>query len=151
MIDFEASSLDQDSYPIEAGLALWPAPGEPVLGWSALIRPAGEWTRHGHWSPASAKVHGIRGRDLLVYGQSPAQVASALNAALGPNSMAWCDGGPYDAHWARALFKAAGVKPAFALRDWSQLISLLGKEARERALAWIEQSPARHRARADAG
>lgn len=96
-------------------------------------------------------MHGIRGGDLLVHGQSPAQVASALNAALGPNSMAWCDGGPYNAHWARALFKAAGVKPAFALRDWSQLISLLGKVARERALAWIEQSPARYRARADAG
>jgi hypothetical protein len=149
-IDFEASSLDQDSYPIEVGLALWPAPDEPILGWSALIRPAGEWTRCGHWSPASAKVHGIRGSDLLVRGQEPARVAAALNAALGPNGIAWCDGGPYDAHWAGALFKTGGIKPTFALGDWSRLAAMLGAAARERALAWLEQAPTRHRARADA-
>lgn len=41
-IDFEASSLDEDSYPIEVGLALWPAPGESILSWTALIQPAGK-------------------------------------------------------------------------------------------------------------
>jgi DNA polymerase-3 subunit epsilon len=150
VIDFEASSLDQDSYPIEVGLALWPAPGEPILGWSALIRPAGDWTRHGHWSPASGKVHGIRGSDILAHGQSPEQVAAALNAALGPGAVAWCDGGPYDAHWAGALFKAGGIKPLFALGDWHRLAAMLGTEGRERALAWLDRAPTRHRARGDA-
>ena len=101
VIDFEASSLDDDSYPMEVGLALWPGPDEPILGWSTLIRPAGDWARRGHWSPASAKVHGIRGSDLLAHGRSPERIASALNEALGPGAVAWCDGGPYDAHWAR--------------------------------------------------
>ena len=84
VIDFEASSLDPNGYPIEVGLALWPAPDEPIRGWSALIRPAEDSTRHGHWSPASAKLHGIRGSDLLARGQPSGRIAAALNAALGP-------------------------------------------------------------------
>jgi hypothetical protein len=106
--------------------------------------------RRGHWSPASAKVHGIRGSDLLAHGQSPEQVAAALNAALGPGAIAWCDGGPYDAHWARALFTAAGVKPLFILGDWHRLAAMLGGSARERALDWLERAPTQHRAREDA-
>lgn len=150
VIDFEASSLDEDGYPVEVGLALWPAPDAPILGWSALIRPAGDWARRGHWSPASAKVHGIRGSDLLAHGQPPERIATALNEALGPGAVAWCDGGPYDAHWARALFKAGGVRPSFTLGDWHRLVPLLGAPARERALTWLQDAPARHRARADA-
>ena len=84
VIDFEASSLDPNGYPIEVGLALRPAPDEPIRGWSALIRPAEDWTRHGDWSPASAKVHGIRGGELLARGQPSEPIATALNAALGP-------------------------------------------------------------------
>lgn len=150
ILDFEASSLDEDSYPIEVGLALWPAPDESILGWSTLICPVGDWVRRGHWSPASAKVHGIRGSDLLAHGQSPERIASALNEALGPGAVAWCDGGPYDAHWARALFKAGGVRQSFALGDWHRLVPLLGAPARERALTWLKDAPTRHRARADA-
>ena len=150
VIDFEASSLEQDSYPIEVALALWSGPSEPVLGWSTLIRPAWDWTRNGHWSPASAKVHGIRGRDLLGQGHEPARVAKALNDTLGPGTIAWCDGGPYDAYWRQTLLKAAGVKPVFMLGDWHQLVATIGREARERALEWLEQAATRHRARADA-
>ena len=131
-IDFEASSLDQDGYPIEVGLALWPALDQPILGWSTLIRPAWNWTRNGHWSPASAKVHGICGRDLLERGQEPVLVAAGLNAALGSGAVAWCDGGAYDAHWMQALFK--GKRPAkvalfcwretFVLRSWITLSTM---------------------------
>jgi len=65
VIDIEASSLDLTGHPIEVGLALLSAPNEPIFGWSTLIRPVDEWRLHGHWSPVSAKVHGIRGGDLL--------------------------------------------------------------------------------------
>jgi len=40
-LDFEASSLSQDSWPIEVGLS-WLAGGE-VQTWSTLIRPAPDW------------------------------------------------------------------------------------------------------------
>ena len=150
VIDFEASSLDLDSYPIEVGIACWPAPDEPVFGWSTLIRPAGAWTRQGHWSPASAKVHGIRGSDLVTHGHSSERVAAALNEALGPGGAAWCDGADYDEHWAGALFKAANIRRTFSLGDWHRLAAMPGRKARERALVWIGQAKARHRARDDA-
>jgi hypothetical protein len=35
-IDFEASSLEDCSYPIEVGIAVWPACEAPILGWSTL-------------------------------------------------------------------------------------------------------------------
>jgi hypothetical protein len=149
-IDVEASSLDLKGYPIEVGLALWPAPNEPTFGWSTLIRPIDEWRLHGHWSPASARVHGITGRDLAAHGRSPQQVAAALNVALGAGKTAWCDGGPYDAQWMRALFRAGGVTPTFVVDDWHRLPSMLGRAVRERALMGVEQAATRHRARADA-
>lgn len=150
VIDIEASSLELTGYPIEVGLALWHAPDEPIFGWSTLIQPVDEWRAFGHWSPVSAKVHGIRGRDLLVHGHSPRQIAAALNETLGSGIVVWCDGGPYDAQWIKALFKAGGVKPAFALGDWHRLALMLGNPLRERALIALEQAPTRHRARADA-
>jgi len=150
VIDIEASSLDLRGYPIEVGLAAWPAPTEPISGWSTLIRPTDEWRQHGHWSPASAKVQGIRGTDLLAHGRSPQQVAAALNEALGTGTVVWCDGGPYDAQSLQALFKAGGIKSTFALGDWHRLVSALGRAVREHALSRLEQSPMRHRARADA-
>ncbi len=150
VIDFEASSLDLDSYPIEVGIACWPAPDEPVFGWSTLIRPAGAWTRQGHWSPASAKVHGIRGSDLVAHGHLPEQVAAALNEALGPGGIAWCDGADYDEHWTSVLFKAANIRPTFTLGDWHRLAAMPGPAARERTLDRMRQVKARHRARDDA-
>lgn len=150
VIDIEASSLDLMGYPIEVGLALWPEPDQPIFGWSTFIRPTDEWRQHGHWSPVSARVHGISGRDLLAEGRPPQQVAAALNEALGLGSIVWCDGGPYDAQWIRALFKAGGLRPAFSLGDWHRLTAMLDDAARERALIGLEQAPARHRARGDA-
>jgi hypothetical protein len=150
VLDFEASSLELTGYPIEAGLALWHAPGEPIFGWSVLIRPTDDWRQHGHWSLDSAKVHGLRGRDLIADGWPPQRVARALNEALGPGRTAWCDGGPYDAFWTQTLFRAAGIDASFVLGDWYGLARSLGKAARERAFAWLERVPARHRAREDA-
>lgn len=112
--------------------------------------PAGPWIRRGRWSVASAKVHGICRSDLVAHGQSPAWVAAALNAALGPGGVAWCNGNPYDTHWAGILFAAAGVEPLFILDDWDRLTDMLGKGGRERALAWLKRAPQQHRARADA-
>ena len=149
-IDFEASSLDPAGYPIEVGLAVWPRPDEPIKGWSALICPTTAWLRDGHWSSASAKVHGLRGRDLLASGWPAERVARTLNAVIWSGGTAWCDGGPYDAEWARMLFRAANLSPTFVLDDWHRLAMMLGKVARERALTRLTSCPAKHRARADA-
>ncbi|MEI4263634.1 3'-5' exonuclease [Roseovarius sp. D0-M9] len=55
-LDFEASSLSPDSWPIEVGLS-WLENGY-VQTWSSLIRPASNWSLF-DWSLQSAAVHGI--------------------------------------------------------------------------------------------
>jgi len=149
-IDFEASSLEPGGYPIEVGLGLWPAPDQPIFGWSTLIRPTNDWLRTGDWSKESREVHGISQSELISRGREPLEVAKAVNQALAQSPLVWCDGGPYDTQWARTLFKAAGLKMARPLGDWHQLLTTLDSAARERALDWLEQTPSRHRAREDA-
>jgi len=95
-------------------------------------------------------VHGILGRDLLASGQPVGRVAAALNEALGPGTIAWCDGAAYDIHWTGALFKAAKIAPLFVLGDWHRLTAMLSPAMRECGLHWLEQAPSRHRAREDA-
>ena len=47
VLDFEASSLSDDSYPIEVGVALVLNSDGPIRVWSSLIQPCREWTsRH---------------------------------------------------------------------------------------------------------
>jgi hypothetical protein len=77
-------------------------------------------------------------------------VAATLNEMLGPGRVAWCDGDAYDIHWTGALFKAANATPLFRLGAWHRLIAMLGPAMRERGLNWLDQAPARHRARDDA-
>ncbi|KAA2235883.1 hypothetical protein [Salinarimonas soli] len=149
-IDFEASSLEPGGYPIEVGLAFWGAPDEPVYSWSTLICPTDEWTQHGDWSKASRAVHGISQAEAKAHGRPPSLVAKAVSEALTTCRVLWCDGGPYDAQWARALFKPAGLRLPCPLGDWHQLLRTLDNNTRDRALHWIEQTPAEHRARADA-
>ncbi len=148
-IDFEASSLEWDGYPIEVGIAVWQAADAPILGWSALISPPLAWREGGHWSRAAAKVHGITVSDLLTHGLPAHEVARRLAALLAPLGAAWCDGGRYDAGWLGSLFRAGGITPAFVLRDWTDLLSGLDEAGRRRARLRLATAP-RHRARADA-
>lgn len=148
-IDFEASSLEWDGYPIEVGVAVWQDANAPVLGWSTLICPPLAWREGGHWSLASAKVHGVTRAELLADGLSVNRVAARLNALLEPYGTAWCDGGRFDADWLRLLFRVAGIDPAFVLRDWADLVSDWDETSHRRARLRLA-TPLRHRARADA-
>lgn len=148
-IDFEASSLEDGSYPIEVGLAVWPASDQPIYGWSTLIRPAWDWLESGHWSRKSRAVHGIAQSELGA-GRSPTEVARILNGCHVPGRLIWCDGGEYDVYWLRRLFTAAGATPAFCLAEWHTLATRLDPAAWERVLASLARSPCQHRARKDA-
>lgn len=55
-LDFEASSLSRDSWPIEVGLS-W-VENDAIRTWSALIRMHPSWDL-ADWSSQSAAVHGI--------------------------------------------------------------------------------------------
>jgi len=147
VIDFEASSFDEGSYPIEVGVGIWHGPRNPIHLWSSLIRPVQTWTLTGHWSRKSERVHGIS-RPELAEGRPPSEVACILNSRVSTR-VAWCDGGPYDAYWLRTLYAAAGCTPSFHLMDWGAL-SIGRPELSERLFAFLERTPAPHRARNDA-
>lgn len=152
-IDFEASSLNHGSYPIEIGWAL-PDSGEVE---AHLIRPLPGWT---DWDEISEQVHGIERETLLREGGSAATVLARTEQAL-CGRICFCDGLTFDGYWMARLMEGAGHAGAFAstgaawqgrgitLRSFDGLIrDLLGLESR----VWLEQQPGitAHRARDDA-
>ena len=147
-IDFEASSLAPRSFPIEVGVCRWMSPNHPIEGWSTLIKPTDLWTEHGSWSPQSQEVHGI-GREELEGGMPPPDAVAALNVIVGDH-VAFCDGGPSDAAWARRLGLAARVPIAFGLGDFDALTARCDQSGYMRLVRWLDRAPARHRARDDA-
>lgn len=147
-INFEASSLDNGTYPIEVGVCRWVAQDRCIEGWSTLIRPAEAWRANGSWSLASQEVHGILLADLES-GMDPADAVRTLNSIIG-DQIAFCDGGEYDVRWARMLIGASGVRPTFRLGDFDDLALQCDQIGYIRLVRWLDRAPARHRARADA-
>jgi hypothetical protein len=103
-VDFEASGIAPDSYPIE--IAVVAADFE----YQALIRPVYYWT---HWSFDAQDMHGISRETLLADGQDPYSIAADLNAKF--EGVTLCSDSPQDDFWFEGLFEAAGVNPSFAL------------------------------------
>lgn len=147
IIDFEASSLEHDSYPIEVGMAVLDAVGT-INTWSTLIRPTTTWELSGHWSHRSQRIHGIA-REELGAGLSPRQVMQELNERLALIPRVCCDGGDYDRMWLHSLSRAAGIDPEFELAD---LDALLAECAIDPAAVGdhLHQSAIPHRAGPDA-
>lgn len=97
-IDFEASSLEPDSYPIEVA---WNAPDGSVE--SYLIRPAAGWT---DWSDyAELEIQHISGDMLSSEGRDAAWVAARMNEALAGRTV-HSDAPEFDERWLRRLFEA---------------------------------------------
>ena len=147
-IDFEASSLDEGTYPIEVGVCRWTAADQPIEGWSALLVPIPAWREHGSWSAASQEIHGIH-REELEHGLSPTDAIVALNAITGGHP-AFCDGGGHDFHWARMMARASGVRPTWPIGDFDHVGTLLDPPGYARMVAWLDRAAPRHRARDDA-
>lgn len=115
-LDFEASSLAMESYPIEVGITVGARIGNDPERWSTLIRPTNEWLTNGEWDQEAQAVHGIA-REELGEGLSARLTMEELNARVPAGVIVLCDGGAYDPMWLRRLACAAGVKPAFHLWD----------------------------------
>lgn len=149
-IDFEASALGDQSYPIEVGVAFWAGPGTRGTSWGALIRPTREWGDTGYWNPQSQRIHGISGTDLGIHGLAPSDAMRALNAFCLPGTIAFCDGGRHDLHWMRRLADAGGIQPSLLLGSWHHLVSSLGDEVAERIAKHHGPEDIVHRAAPDA-
>jgi len=105
VIDFEASGLDDDSYPIEVGLV-----GDN-FEYQALIRPDSDWN---FWDDFAAETHGISQPELLSNGLPCSKVSNDLNVFLG-SSQVFCDSLPWDKFWLSRLYEGSGIQPSFNL------------------------------------
>lgn len=103
-VDFEASGIAPDSYPIEIAVVSMDAE------YQALIRPARYWT---HWSWDAQDMHGISREALRADGLDPGVIATELNTKF--HGARLCSDSPQDGFWLDTLYEAAGVDPSFVL------------------------------------
>ncbi len=115
-IDFEASSLSFDSYPIEVAWGSTTAPIE-----SFLINPT-EIDAWSDWSEESEAVHNISYETLLLEGQSPKLVCDKLTQAL-DSVQVYSDAPSFDMDWLRKLYDAADATlPDIKIQDLDELL-----------------------------
>ncbi len=147
-VDFEASGLHPESYPIEAG---WSLPDGTVK--SMLISPASvpHWT---HWDfNAEYATHRLSRARLIEVGHEPRAVADAMNDDL-KGLTVYSDNIANDEFWCDVLFEAAEVEREFQFGDYWSLLHGLGvrDETRRGRLLEIAQASVAgpyHRAGAD--
>jgi hypothetical protein len=127
-IDFEASSLAKQSYPIEVAWVFEDGTAE-----THLIRPAADWT---DWDESAAAVHGITRAELLASGAPHADLARHMLATLSGHAL-FASSPSWDGKWLSVLLRAAGL-PRHALRlndtDDAQLQAALAGLGK----AWLE-------------
>lgn len=122
-LDFEASGLGSDGYPIQVAWSA--ADGSVTECW--LIEPqAGYgWALEQGWEPGAERVHGIPFADLRKHGKPAAWIAARMNEQLDRLTV-YADGGACDKVWCRQLFAAAGIAPCFEIGDyWELLLDIL--------------------------
>jgi hypothetical protein len=114
-IDFEASGIAPDSYPIAIGIAL------PDSELYSLIRPVRYWT---HWSYDAQDMHGIERSTLFRQGTPARKLANRLNRLFA--GLTLCCDNPADCFWFDVLFEAAGVESRVGIQP---LEAWVGREA----------------------
>lgn len=103
-VDFEASGIAPDSYPIEISVVA------ANFEYQALIRPVYYWT---HWSFDAQDMHGISRENLFANGLEPSLIAAELNSTFAGARL--CSDSPQDGFWLDTLYEAAGIVPSFEL------------------------------------
>lgn len=107
VIDFEASGLSKQSYPIEVGLTN----GE--IEYSALIKPMDHWR---HWDYSAQAIHHIGRPNLVSDGKNAAVVASELLGLIGSDLVQW------DGFWLNVLLSDNSQSKIFQLLDIKDLL-----------------------------
>ncbi len=111
VIDCEASGLDEESYPIEVGVAMHNDNIE------YLIKPISEWT---YWSIKSEAIHNIKRSTLFADGFDVVFVANILNSQLRGLSII-SDSEVYESFWLDKLFRAAKMERNFKIININNL------------------------------
>ncbi|RMR62249.1 exonuclease domain-containing protein [Pseudomonas cichorii] len=114
-IDFEASGIAPDSYPIEVAVV------SRNTSFNSLIKPARYWT---HWSFDAQDMHGLSQDQLREQGDTPNAVARRMNQLFSGRVL--CSDSPQDGFWLDVLYEAADLLPTFQLEP---LEVFVGREA----------------------
>lgn len=93
-LDFEASSLADDSYPIEVAWVFEDGRSE-----AHLIAPAPEWT---DWDVKAEAIQGIARAELVARGTRAAQVAARMVAELSGHDL-FASAPSWDGKWMSAV------------------------------------------------
>ena len=115
-LDFEASSLDANSWPIELGVS-WITPDLDVETYANLIKPSPDWLEDA-WSPVSAEIHNIPRRDLDTAPDLEV-VARDFLTILG-DRIALSDAPGFERHWLETLLEAAQLVNTVQIKDFDK-------------------------------
>ena len=121
IIDFEASGIAPDSYPIEVAVVF------PGGEYQALIRPASYWDL---WSFDAQDMHGLSRVQLILEGTPPLAVAKEMNQRFDGKTL--CSDNPADCFWLDVLYEAAGIEASLEVKP---LETFIGREPATTALA----------------
>lgn len=109
-IDFEASSLRPESYPIEVA---WNNRQGEIHSW--LINPELSIDKWDEWDSAAERLHGLKRETLIEQGVSPQVVAQHALSNL--PSVIYSDNPDFDAFWLDRLFAACGLSHPYIVKD----------------------------------
>jgi DNA polymerase III subunit epsilon len=145
MLDFEASSLSRESWPVEIGLS-W-IEGVETKTWSSFIRPAPDWSVS-DWSEQSAAVHRIA-REQLYDAPSTYEVVKELFNKLA-GRMLISDAPEFEARWMARMLTAAGCTTVPIIKDYHEVShNLFSGLALDMLYESLERNSAPHRAGPD--
>jgi len=96
ILDFEASSLSDTSYPISAGLIV----EGKVYYW--IIKPKPDWI---DWSLQSQAIHGLKRSYIEVHGLPADQVFSEISELLTGHNIIYSDAPDWESMWLSRLGK----------------------------------------------
>lgn len=143
-LDFEASSLSQNSWPIEIGCSRL-IKGKTVTR-SSLIKPSLNWDLD-DWNLAAQKVHGIALKDLE--GAPPAiDVARVFYPDLS-SCMVFSDQPEFETHWLNRLLGVADLAPVPVQHFSQALEEILSDRQLDFYHERLMRLPAPHRAGPD--
>jgi hypothetical protein len=126
-VDFEASSLESGSYPIEIGWVNTKGHGE-----SYLIRPQPNWQG---WSAKAEAIHKISYATLLRDGKPAEFVARRALAVLSDAHYLISDNPEFEDYWMTVLLTVIGAKPL----KFDQFSSMIGYEISR--MLTLDQTP----------
>ncbi|MGF1726140.1 hypothetical protein [Photobacterium nomapromontoriensis] len=145
-LDFEASGLSEQSYPIEVGYSLPDGTGN-----SLYINPLTASDVWQHWDEyAEQEIHQISRHKLQCDGVPVVEVCQHLNEVLGKYEQVFCDS-QWDLFWLGRLYHAAHMRPSFTLTEvgmWLKQENGIERAHFQQTLA--ELGPVKHRAESDA-